>query len=124
MKRFFCENCGKEVEERDELCAHCGAVFVAIKCPRCGFRGKQHLFFRGCPACGFLSGENPVKDVIIGSAPESGGAPPRDNGLTTGATRSTRFARARAPMPEWLFWVALAGLALAFTVLAAVYLRM
>jgi hypothetical protein len=124
MKRFFCENCGKEVDEREELCSHCGAVFVAIKCPRCGYRGKQHHFRRGCPACGFLSDENPVKDQVIGSAPIG------DDGVQTGVEvgigtkKARRYARTREPMPEWLFWIALAGLALAFTVLAAVYLRM
>ena len=62
MRRFFCENCGEEVAEDQEVCPHCGAIFVAIKCPRCGYRGKQHEFFKGCPSCGFM-GEHRVRDT-------------------------------------------------------------
>lgn len=108
-KRFFCENCGKEVEESDELCRHCGAIFIAIKCPQCGYRGKQHHFFRGCPVCGFLSGENPVRYATVSS--------------DTPAAEKDKVAARKKPLPEWLFWVALAGLILAFLVLSQVYLR-
>ena len=119
MKRFFCENCGKEVEESDELCRHCGALFVAIKCPQCGFRGKQHLFHRGCPVCGFLGEENPVRHTVSlkGTAPEYNVPEEKEE-------KRRGFARARKPVPDWVFWIALAGMVIAFIVLAQVYLRL
>lgn len=107
-KRFFCENCGKEVDESEELCPHCGAVFVAIKCPRCGYRGKQHHFFRGCPACGFLGEENPLRFATTS---------------TDAAVTQESTPKRRKPAPEWLFWVVLAALILAFLVLSQIYLR-
>tara|TARA_B100000614_G_C14090759_1_gene302777 strand:+ start:162 stop:491 length:330 start_codon:yes stop_codon:yes gene_type:complete len=106
MRRFYCENCGAEVDERDELCRECGAIFVAIKCPRCGFRGKQHQFVRGCPRCGFLGDD-------LRTTGDS-----RGNG--NDADRRTRSAR-RREMPAWLFWVVLALLATSFIVLARIY---
>jgi predicted RNA-binding Zn-ribbon protein involved in translation (DUF1610 family) len=108
-RRFFCENCGKEVEEDEELCRHCGAVFVAIKCPQCGYRGKAHHFTRGCPVCGFLGEENPVRagEYLLTDQPK----------------RAGRDAPARKPLPEWFFWVVMGVLVLAFIVLSRVYLR-
>ena len=52
---FFCDNCGKEANLRDEKCANCGADFTGIRCPSCGFSGKPGNFLNGCPKCGFLS---------------------------------------------------------------------
>lgn len=121
-KHYFCENCSQEVEESDELCRHCGAVFVAIKCPRCGYRGKQHHFSRGCPICGFLSGDSPVKD---GRSPSIGvTASHHDVSRVTSTPRTRRFARAGKPLPDWWFWIAMGGLAAAFAVLAVLYMRL
>ncbi len=122
MRQFFCENCGKEVKESDELCPHCGAVFVAIKCPQCGYRGKQHHFVRGCPICGFLAEERPVRyEIVPGTPPEgSQDSTPR---VMRRSRREKRYARRRRPVPDWLFWVVLAAMVAAFLVLSQVYLR-
>lgn len=118
MKRFFCENCGNEVDEADDICRYCGAFFVAIKCPQCGFRGKQHHFRRGCPVCGFLGEEGPVRFTETHEGTSSLFPEPE---ITR---KESRFARARRPVPEWVFWLALAGMVIAFAVLSLVYLRL
>ena len=106
MKRFYCEYCGAEVNEQDDVCSNCGAVFVAIKCPRCGYRDKQHRFHNGCPQCGFLS------DVPEGT----------DKWV---ASHGDRAATAqRRAMPSWLFWVVLTVLCGSFVILARIYTQL
>jgi uncharacterized membrane protein YvbJ len=109
MRRFYCENCGREVDERDELCGGCGAIFVAIKCPRCGYRGKQHQFSNGCPQCGYLS-EQPLtpSDLIIVDDPRG-----RNSAV-----------RKKRPMPAWLFWFVLVLLVGSFAILARLYAQL
>ncbi|MFW5694566.1 MAG: zinc ribbon domain-containing protein [Alkalispirochaeta sp.] len=106
MKKFYCEHCGQEVNEQDEVCSHCGAFFVAIKCPRCGYRDKQHRFHNGCPQCGFLSQSAGTSDQWehVGRTPVAGSQ--------------------RSPMPSWLFWIVLGALAASFIVLARIYARL
>ncbi|MCG8477768.1 MAG: zinc ribbon domain-containing protein [Spirochaetales bacterium] len=129
MQLFFCENCGAEVRQGDEVCSECGAFFVAIKCPRCGFRGKQHQFSRGCPACGYLSQE--VRTTrprgARGVVPSTGRDPSLESrGEATpsrdgGAPRTRRDASQKKSMPSWIFWLILGLLAASFGVLAWVY---
>lgn len=106
MRHFFCENCGEEVREKDEVCRHCGALFVAIKCPRCGYRGKQHEFAHGCPRCGYLG------DQVHTRA------------LTESEVRSDSAVTRRKPMPAWVFWMVLFFLGASFIVLARLYARL
>ncbi len=106
MRRFFCENCGEEVSEKEDVCHHCGAFFVAIKCPRCRYRGKKHEFFRGCPKCGYLAERTGFETAFRRVRNEG------------------RAARARRPMPAWVFWAALATLLLSFVLLSRVYVRL
>ncbi|MEX2442874.1 MAG: zinc ribbon domain-containing protein [Alkalispirochaeta sp.] len=106
MKKFYCEHCGQEVNEQDEVCSTCGAIFVAIKCPRCGYRDKQHRFTNGCPQCGFLS---------HGTISTDGGDVSRG---------SARAVKQRPPLPSWLFWVVMVVLGAAFAVLARIYARL
>lgn len=123
MRRFFCGNCGEEVDQRDELCPHCGAVFSAIKCPQCGYRGKLHEFHRGCPSCGFL-GEHRVRDT--------GGAPPPRTSADSPAgllqkllaLASGRTGSVANGAPAWLFWLILAAMVASFGALALVYMSL
>jgi len=51
--RFFCDNCGHEVERNAKACAHCGRFFASVRCPSCGFTGSDEIFSGGCPSCGY-----------------------------------------------------------------------
>ena len=122
MRRFFCGNCGEEVDQRDELCSHCGAVFSAIKCPQCGYRGKLHEFRHGCPACGFL-GEHRVRDTgeSTSQRPEKGGS---ERGLLQKLQFLTGSRSRSGGTPAWLFWLLLAFMAVSFGALALVYMSL
>jgi len=132
MRRFFCENCGEEVDESADLCPYCGAIFQAIKCPRCGYRGKMHEFRKGCPSCGFLGedhvretaspGGNGVPRETVGSIVDAG-RPDTEGMLNTtrgGADRPT----AKREKPAWLFWLVLAFMIVAFAGMAALYMSL
>ncbi|MDR1239928.1 MAG: zinc ribbon domain-containing protein [Treponema sp.] len=51
--RFFCENCGAEVDRNTKTCPRCGRYFASVRCPACGFTGAENLFAAGCPVCGY-----------------------------------------------------------------------
>jgi uncharacterized membrane protein YvbJ len=51
--RFFCDNCGEEVDNDVKACPYCGRFFASVRCPACGFSGEDKLFEDGCPACGY-----------------------------------------------------------------------
>jgi predicted RNA-binding Zn-ribbon protein involved in translation (DUF1610 family) len=51
--RFFCDNCGTEVDHDVQACPHCGRFFASVRCPACGFSGPEKLFTKGCPSCGY-----------------------------------------------------------------------
>ena len=52
--RYFCANCGCEVAPGTARCPRCLKAFTAVRCPRCGFEGREDDFRAGCPACGHL----------------------------------------------------------------------
>jgi len=51
--RFFCDNCGHEVERDAKSCAHCGRFFASVRCPACGYTSGEKDFSGGCPSCGY-----------------------------------------------------------------------
>jgi uncharacterized membrane protein YvbJ len=51
--RFFCDNCGHEVERDAKSCAHCGRFFASVRCPSCGYTSDERAFSNGCPSCGY-----------------------------------------------------------------------
>jgi predicted RNA-binding Zn-ribbon protein involved in translation (DUF1610 family) len=53
--RFFCDNCGAEVDRDTKKCPRCGRFFASVRCPRCGYTGPEEDFAVGCPACGYSS---------------------------------------------------------------------
>jgi uncharacterized membrane protein YvbJ len=74
--RFFCDNCGAEVDRDTKKCPRCGRFFASIRCPRCGFTGVEENFTAGCPACGYSSvsgrrrsDEKPKKLEAAGTLP-------------------------------------------------------
>jgi len=54
--RFYCDYCGTEVSGKVEKCPSCGRYFSSIKCPKCGFSGREELFTDGCPVCFYAKG--------------------------------------------------------------------
>jgi predicted RNA-binding Zn-ribbon protein involved in translation (DUF1610 family) len=74
--RFFCANCGIEVGTGVKVCPSCGKSFIAVRCPRCSYEGREGEFASGCPSCGYM-----------------GAAPPR----TPVRPRQERHARGRLP---------------------------
>ncbi|MDR0486871.1 MAG: zinc-ribbon domain-containing protein, partial [Treponema sp.] len=53
IPRFFCDNCGCEVEDNAKACPRCGRIFTSVRCPSCGYSGEEKLFANGCPKCGY-----------------------------------------------------------------------
>jgi len=51
--RFFCDNCGCEVDYTAKSCPGCGRFFDSVRCPKCGFSGTEKNFAHGCPSCGY-----------------------------------------------------------------------
>jgi uncharacterized membrane protein YvbJ len=51
--RFFCDNCGYEVDHEVKACPYCGRYFAAVRCPSCDFSGPEKMFLNGCPLCGY-----------------------------------------------------------------------
>jgi predicted RNA-binding Zn-ribbon protein involved in translation (DUF1610 family) len=51
--RFFCDNCGAEVAMSAKSCPQCGRFFASVRCPKCGFTGRDEDFAQGCPVCGY-----------------------------------------------------------------------
>ncbi len=62
MQKFFCENCGRQVDKNELRCPGCGRYFKSVKCPSCGLAGSPDLFLDGCPSCGY-AGEHQSYDV-------------------------------------------------------------
>jgi len=52
--RYYCEKCRGEVKPRVATCPHCGSRFTAVRCPRCGYQGREADFRSGCPVCGYM----------------------------------------------------------------------
>lgn len=49
--KYFCENCGAEVNANARFCPNCGKFFAAVRCPRCTYTGMIRDFKSGCPRC-------------------------------------------------------------------------
>ncbi|POQ98203.1 hypothetical protein AU468_14300 [Alkalispirochaeta sphaeroplastigenens] len=127
-RKFFCGNCGREVAEDDTFCRHCAALFRAIKCPQCGYRGKQHHFAQGCPLCGFLgpSGEERDRRSLEKKEQRPKGSLLARATLVRSRRASSwqhRGGGAKSP-PAWVFWFFLTALVGGFLILSLVYLYM
>ncbi len=53
MQKFFCDNCGTQVDKNETRCPKCGRYFRSVKCPKCGTSGSPDMFVNGCPSCGY-----------------------------------------------------------------------
>ncbi|MDR0670485.1 MAG: zinc ribbon domain-containing protein [Treponema sp.] len=99
--RFFCDNCGAEVDKSAKSCPACGRFFASVRCPACGFTGGEEDFVRGCPSCGYSTppGGPTAKDV----SGRRGQRAPREPGFA---------------LPFWLYLIAALAL---ICVLALLY---
>ncbi|MDR2376058.1 MAG: zinc-ribbon domain-containing protein [Treponema sp.] len=102
--RFFCDNCGAEVVMSAKSCPACGRFFASVRCPACGFTGREEDFVRGCPSCGYSTPP----------AGPSGAGNPKANSAK-GVPWSGRRGQAapREPgfaLPFWLYLVAVLAL--------------
>jgi predicted RNA-binding Zn-ribbon protein involved in translation (DUF1610 family) len=59
--RFFCDNCGVEVDRGAKACPRCGRFFASVRCPSCGYAGEERAFAGGCPSCGYSAPSLPGK---------------------------------------------------------------
>jgi hypothetical protein len=41
-------------------CPQCGRFFASVRCPKCGFTGRDEDFARGCPVCGYSTPPAPA----------------------------------------------------------------
>jgi predicted RNA-binding Zn-ribbon protein involved in translation (DUF1610 family) len=66
--RFFCDNCGIEVDQNVKACPQCARFFSSIRCPSCGFTGEDKAFSGGCPSCSYsappVAVPNPPEEKI------------------------------------------------------------
>ncbi len=84
---------------RDErACPVCGRFFSAVRCPRCGYSGPAGKFAAGCPVCGYSMSPDDASDAL---EPAS----------------RTRRAGPAAPLPAWVWLLALGLLAAAVAAL-------
>jgi hypothetical protein len=67
--RYFCENCKAEVRAGSSSCPSCGRVFIAVRCPECGYEGRAAEFKSGCPSCGFLEPRETVTAALAARKP-------------------------------------------------------
>ncbi|MDR2135412.1 MAG: zinc ribbon domain-containing protein [Treponema sp.] len=107
--RFFCDNCGTEVDKTAKNCPVCGRFFASVRCPKCGFTGKEEEFAGGCPACGYSAASGSLGG---GSGGKFETKPAR------GAFRGRRRARGQVfTLPFWLYLVAALALICALALL-------
>jgi hypothetical protein len=98
--KYFCENCGSEVKPGAASCPTCGSRFTSVRCPKCGYEGKESAFRTGCPACGYM-------EALPGPASGPGPVP----------------GRTREPfLPAWFYRAAVIVLLAAVIVLLVVVL--
>ena len=107
---FFCENCGREVSDRMEVCPGCGQEFSSVRCPTCGFTGKPELFKKSCPECGYVGKE--VIDKTRGI---------KLNKVKPGSTESQRSKNSENHLPSWLYKVLIGILVIIIIYLVRVY---
>jgi predicted RNA-binding Zn-ribbon protein involved in translation (DUF1610 family) len=95
--KFFCENCGAEVNRNADRCPSCGRIFASVRCPACGFTGEEERFKKGCPVCGYCAAP--------GNESEGRGSQPAGK-LNTGG-------KAVGKLPLWVYVLAALSLAVA-----------
>jgi len=68
--RFFCDNCGHEVDSDVVHCPFCARMFTSVRCPNCGYSGPDKMFQGGCPMCGYSAPPPPKTKPRVIYAPK------------------------------------------------------
>ena len=118
-QKFFCDNCGTQVDKNEVRCTGCGRYFRSVKCPSCGHTGNPDEFSDGCPVCGYAAEipfefEDSRNGKKWGRADSSSWPSAKVNGAG-GSMLSGRFYRAAIPV----LLIILAGLLIWFFLLPA-----
>jgi predicted RNA-binding Zn-ribbon protein involved in translation (DUF1610 family) len=108
--RFFCENCGTEVDRTTGRCPSCGRIFASVRCPSCGFTAAESLFKEGCPACGYCA---PKTEEVPAGAPAWPLRSSKTKPVPAGERKKNPGGFFVSVLPLWVY-------ALAVLVLAAV----
>jgi ssDNA-binding Zn-finger/Zn-ribbon topoisomerase 1 len=90
--RFFCDNCGAEVDMTAKSCPACGRFFASVRCPKCGYTGRDSDFAHGCPACGY--------SAVPGGDPTTGAHHKPGRNSKKGAPAQS------GPLPLWMYVLA------------------
>jgi predicted RNA-binding Zn-ribbon protein involved in translation (DUF1610 family) len=105
--RFFCDNCGYEVERNAKSCERCGRFFASVRCPSCGYTGSEEAFSSGCPSCGYSAPPSARR------APEQMYSPPPDDPPHIPAR----------PLPLWVYLLSICAFIAVCAVLISKLLR-
>jgi len=122
--KFFCENCGTEVKRNARICPTCGRFFSAVRCPVCNYTGQGEEFVRGCPNCGYsgsAGGAGGKKGFSSGEIAEIYGM--EEIGVGSEREPASR-GKQKAPIPPWVYWLAMGILTVSLIVLILIYLNM
>jgi len=116
--RFFCEFCGAHVRANDKICTSCGSFFNQVRCPECNFQGDVKEFLKGCPSCGYSG---------FGQQQKAGRSQDKTHGSSIievdyPVDSEARKAGSRSTKPPLPAYIGIALFAVAFFVLAFVYI--
>lgn len=120
--KFFCEHCGEEVPQSARFCRKCGRFFASVRCPACGFTGKQEQFSKGCPKCGYAVGgshKGGSRGLANGRPAKSKGRFPFHLPEFSGGPASDRAQQQEDSLPGWVYAFTIAIL---FGTLLGVYM--
>ena len=103
--RFFCDNCGHEVERDARSCAHCGRFFSSVRCPSCGYTSSEKAFSNGCPSCGYSAPpDNTAAGVLRSKTPQ---------------VENRHEGRFSTPLPLWVYIVSICAFIVVCAILAS-----
>ncbi len=116
--KFFCENCGAEVEQNAKFCRSCGRFFTSVRCPACGCIGIAAAFTSGCPSCGYA--DSTVSPAANNTSSNGKHSHAHYSDFNTNSSSGAKNKNADSPLPVWIYLFTIA--ALAGIVAAIIYL--
>ena len=99
--KFFCENCGAEVEQNAKFCRSCGRFFTSVRCPACGYAGLAAAFSKGCPSCGYADSNQGIRNSASDEIKFSDNKKNK-NRMNIGKSYRTKKS-GDSPLPAWVY---------------------